>query len=64
MLPLSGVFSKHDAPGRHVIGTPSHGLLARVIFGNVVHVLMQHASCPVLTVAYRPRDEPSHDDSA
>ena len=25
-LPLSGVFSKHDAPGRHVIGTPSHAV--------------------------------------
>src|SRR6266852_8307719 len=26
VLPLSGVFSKHDAPGRHVIGTPSHAV--------------------------------------
>src|SRR5262249_37863800 len=26
VLPLSGVFSKHDAPGRHVVGTPSHGV--------------------------------------
>src|SRR5438876_4902751 len=25
-LPLSGVFSKHDAPGHHVIGTPSHAV--------------------------------------
>ena len=25
-LPISGVFSKHDAPGRHVIGTPSHAV--------------------------------------
>jgi len=25
-LPLSGVFSKHDAPGRHVVGTPSHAV--------------------------------------
>jgi len=25
-LPLSGLFSKHDAPGRHVLGTPSHGV--------------------------------------
>lgn len=25
-LPLSGVFSKHDAPGRRVIGTPSHAV--------------------------------------
>ncbi len=25
-LPFSGVFSKHDAPGRHVIGTPSHAV--------------------------------------
>jgi len=27
VLPLSGVFSKHDAPNRHVIGTPSHAVL-------------------------------------
>ena len=47
-----------------VIGTPSLGLLARVIFGNVVRVLMQHASCPVLTVGHRPRVETAHDDSA
>jgi AraC family transcriptional regulator len=26
VLPLSGVFSKHDAPGRHVIGTPSQAV--------------------------------------
>jgi len=26
VLPLSGVFSKHEAPGRHVIGTPSHAI--------------------------------------
>jgi len=26
VLPVSGVFSKHDAPGRHVIGTPSHAV--------------------------------------
>jgi AraC-like DNA-binding protein len=26
VLPLSGVFSKHDAPGRYVIGTPSHAV--------------------------------------
>jgi len=26
VLPLSGLFSKHDAPGRHVIGTPSHAV--------------------------------------
>lgn len=26
VLPLSGVFSKHDTPGRHVIGTPSHAV--------------------------------------
>jgi AraC-like DNA-binding protein len=26
VLPLSGVFSKHEAPGRHVIGTPSHAV--------------------------------------
>jgi AraC family transcriptional regulator len=25
-LPLSGLFSKHDAPGRHVVGTPSHAV--------------------------------------
>jgi hypothetical protein len=24
VLPLAGVFAKHDAPGRQVIGTPSH----------------------------------------
>jgi AraC family transcriptional regulator len=27
VLPVSGVFSKHDAPGRHVIGTPNHAVL-------------------------------------
>src|ERR1700686_2444107 len=27
LLPVSGVFSKHDGPGRHVIGTPSHAVL-------------------------------------
>src|SRR5712691_1743177 len=26
VLPVSGVFSKHDAPGRHVIGTPSQAV--------------------------------------
>lgn len=27
VLPLSGVFARHDGPGRHVIGTPSHAVL-------------------------------------
>jgi AraC-like DNA-binding protein len=27
VLPVSGLFAKHDAPGRHVIGTPSHAVL-------------------------------------
>ena len=26
VLPVSGVFSKHDGPGRHVIATPSHAV--------------------------------------
>jgi AraC family transcriptional regulator len=26
VLPVSGLFAKHDAPGRHVIGTPSHAV--------------------------------------
>ena len=26
VLPFAGVFSKHDGPGRHVIGTPSHAV--------------------------------------
>jgi hypothetical protein len=26
VLPVSGVLSKHDAPGRCVIGTPSHAV--------------------------------------
>lgn len=26
VLPVSGVFSRHDAPGRYVIGTPSHAV--------------------------------------
>jgi hypothetical protein len=26
VLPFSGVFSKHDAPGRHVVVTPSHAV--------------------------------------
>src|SRR5215510_1966152 len=27
VLPVSGLFSKHDAPSRYVIGTPSHAVL-------------------------------------
>jgi len=27
VLPVSGVFCRHDAPGRHVTGTPSHAVL-------------------------------------
>jgi AraC-like DNA-binding protein len=27
VLPLSGVFAKHEAPGRYVIGTPRHAVL-------------------------------------
>jgi AraC family transcriptional regulator len=27
VLPVSGLFSKYDAPGRYVIGTPSHAVL-------------------------------------
>jgi AraC-like DNA-binding protein len=27
VLPVSGLFSRHDAPGRYVIGTPSHAVL-------------------------------------
>jgi len=27
VLPVSGVFARHDAPGRQVIGTPSHAVL-------------------------------------
>jgi hypothetical protein len=27
VLPLAGVFSKHDGPGRYVVGTPSHAVL-------------------------------------
>jgi hypothetical protein len=27
VLPVSGVFSRHDAPGRHVTGTPSNAVL-------------------------------------
>jgi AraC-like DNA-binding protein len=26
VLPLKGVFSKHDSPSRHVVGTPSHAV--------------------------------------
>jgi hypothetical protein len=26
VLPFAGVFSKHDAPGLHVLGTPSHAV--------------------------------------
>lgn len=26
VLPVSGVFSKHDGPGRHVLGTPGHAV--------------------------------------
>ena len=27
VLPVSGIFAKHEAPGRYVIGTPSHAVL-------------------------------------
>src|SRR4051795_91941 len=27
VLPFSGVFSRHDGPGRYVVGTPSHAVL-------------------------------------
>jgi AraC family transcriptional regulator len=27
VLPVSGVFAKHEAPGRYIIGTPSHAVL-------------------------------------
>ncbi len=27
VLPICGLFSKHDAPGRHLIGTPTHAVL-------------------------------------
>jgi AraC family transcriptional regulator len=27
VLPFAGVFAKHEAPGRHVVGTPSHAVL-------------------------------------
>jgi AraC family transcriptional regulator len=26
VLPFAGVFAKHDAPGKHVVGTPSHAV--------------------------------------
>ena len=26
VLPFAGVFAKHEAPGRHVVGTPSHAV--------------------------------------
>src|SRR5215831_4326599 len=26
VLPFAGLFSKHEAPGRHVTGTPSHAV--------------------------------------
>jgi hypothetical protein len=26
VLPVSGLFAKHEAPGRHVTGTPSHAI--------------------------------------
>jgi AraC family transcriptional regulator len=29
VLPFAGVFSKHEAPGRHVVGTPSHAVFIR-----------------------------------
>jgi AraC-like DNA-binding protein len=27
VLPFAGVFSKHDGPGRHIVGTPNHAVL-------------------------------------
>src|SRR5262249_6911938 len=29
VLPYAGLFAKHDAPGRHVVGTPSHAVFIR-----------------------------------
>src|SRR5262249_5976939 len=29
VLPFAGVFAKHDAPGRYVVGTPSHAVFIR-----------------------------------
>src|ERR1700724_1406782 len=29
VLPFAGLFAKHDAPGRHVVGTPSHAVFIR-----------------------------------
>jgi len=29
VLPFAGVFAKHDAPGRHAVGTPSHAVFIR-----------------------------------
>jgi AraC-like DNA-binding protein len=29
VLPHAGLFAKHDAPGRHVVGTPSHAVFIR-----------------------------------
>ncbi len=31
VLPVSGVFAKHEAPGRHVIGTPSRAVLVAAV---------------------------------
>jgi len=29
VLPFAGLFAKHDAPGRHLVGTPSHAVFIR-----------------------------------
>ncbi|CAN5560607.1 hypothetical protein BH10PLA1_BH10PLA1_21190 [soil metagenome] len=40
-----------------VIGTPEHGLLDRLFFGNEMHAMMQRAQVPVLTVPHHVRDD-------
>jgi len=37
-----------------VIGAPAHGWLTRTMLGSVTHSVVHHASCPVLTVPFRP----------
>jgi len=34
VLPFAGLFAKHEAPGRHVTGTPSHAIAARLKIGS------------------------------
>jgi len=67
VLPYRGVFAKHDGPGRHVVGTPSHAVFIaadtpyRVSFPGAVGdraltLKFDDALAPDATAAAVPKD--------